>query len=217
MMPGIFTLSRAGESMVITDPKGELFERTSGYLKENGYKVYCVNFRDGNRQNSWNPLEIPRRFFSMGKFDLAVGLLNDFAHISVPHSLRNNDPFWDDSARSAFMGMLLILMVLAENTDEVNIRSLLRLRSSLFNDRQHLSNHRENSLFSRIMDLIDEGFCYSVDQLAITGGNLMTEGLAQPGPSMSNLLDWLLHEVVEGRVENNKEALLNKAREWQAK
>ena len=67
------------------------------------------------------------------------------------------------------------------------------------------------------MDLIDEGFCYSVDQLAITGGNLMTEGLAQPGPSMSNLLDWLLHEVVEGRVENNKEALLNKAREWQAK
>lgn len=156
MMPGIFTLSRAGESMVITDPKGELFERTSGYLKENGYKVYCVNFRDGNRQNSWNPLEIPRRFFSMSKFDLAVGLLNDFAHISVPHSLRNNDPFWDDSARSAFMGMLLILMMLAENTDEVNIRSLLRLRSSLFNDRQHLSNHRENSLFSRIMDLIDE-------------------------------------------------------------
>ncbi len=68
-----------------------------------------------------------------------------------------------------------------------------------------------------LIDLIDEGFCYSVDQLAITGGNLMTEGLAQPGPSMSNLLDWLLHEVVEGRVENNKEALLNKAREWQAK
>lgn len=155
MMPGIFTLSRAGESMVITDPKGELFERTSGYLKDNGYKVYCVNFRDDNRQNSWNPLEIPRRFFSMGKFDLAVGLLNDFAHISVPHSRRNSDPFWDNSARSAFMGMLLILLMLAENTDEVNIRSLLRLRRSLFNGRA-LSNHRENSLFSRIMDLIDE-------------------------------------------------------------
>lgn len=32
---------------------------------------------------------------------------------------------------------------------------------------------------------------------------------------MSNMLDWLLHEVVEGRVENTREALLAKAREWQ--
>ena len=52
-------------------------------------------------------------------------------------------------------------------------------------------------------------------QLAITGGNLLTAGLAKPGPSMSNMLDWLLHEVVEGRVENTREALLEKAREWQ--
>lgn len=67
-----------------------------------------------------------------------------------------------------------------------------------------------------LSETIAQAGCYAPDQLAITGGNLLTAGLAQPGPSMSNLLDWLLHEVVEGRVENTKEALLQKAKEWQA-
>ncbi len=66
-----------------------------------------------------------------------------------------------------------------------------------------------------LKETLEKAGCYAVDQLAITGGNLLTAGLAKPGPSMSNLLDWLLHEVVEGRVENTKEALLDKAREWQ--
>ena len=31
--------------MVLTDPKGELFHRTSGFLKSLGYKVLCLDFR----------------------------------------------------------------------------------------------------------------------------------------------------------------------------
>ncbi len=155
MMPSILTLCKAGESIVVTDPKAELYERTSGILKSEGYKVYCINFRDDVRQNSWNPLEIPRQFFSLGKFDLSVGLLNDFAHISVPKSSDRADPFWNDSARSAFMGMLLVLMMLAESKEEVNIRSLLRLRTTLFKFRQ---NHKIKNIdyLSKIMELIDD-------------------------------------------------------------
>lgn len=156
MMPSVLTLCQAGESMVITDPKAEIFEKTSGTLKQAGYKVYCLNFRDDVRQNSWNPLEIPRQFFSLGKFDLSVGLLNDFAHISVPHDTRNGiDPFWDNSARSAFMGMLLILMMLAEKPDEVNIRSLLRLRQTLFKYRSFYKS-QETDYLSKILELMDD-------------------------------------------------------------
>lgn len=156
MMPSVLTLCQAGESMVITDPKAEIYEKTSGILKETGYKVYCLNFRDDVRQNSWNPLEIPRQFFALGKFDLSVGLLNDFAHISVPHDTRNRiDPFWDNSARSAFMGMLLILMMLAENPDEVNIRSLLRLRQTMFKYRCSYKS-QETDYLSKILELMDD-------------------------------------------------------------
>lgn len=158
MMPSVLTLCQAGESMVVTDPKAEIYEKTSGILKEAGYKVYCLNFRDDVRQNSWNPLEIPRQFFALGKFDLAVGLLNDFAHISVPHDTRNGvDPFWDNSARSAFMGMLLILMMLAENPEEVNIRSLLRLRQTMFKYRSsYKSQETDYDYLSKILGLMDD-------------------------------------------------------------
>lgn len=149
MMPSIFTLSKAGESMVITDPKAELFEKTSGYLKDVGYKVYCINFRDDSRQNSWNPLEIPRQFFSMGKFDVAVGLLSDFAHNSIPRDIEDRDPFWNDSARNVFMGMLLILVLLAENTEEINLKSFLRLRNILFPGQ---FNHDK---FVKVMELME--------------------------------------------------------------
>lgn len=137
ILPSIYSLAKAGESMVITDPKAELYERTSGYLKKKGYKVFCVNFRDESVNNAWNPLEAPLKFFKQGKFDLSVGLLNDFASISIPKDTRNVDPFWDDSARSAFMGLLLILFLLAEDEAEVNIRSVLRLRATIFKNDKH--------------------------------------------------------------------------------
>lgn len=158
MMPSVLTLCQAGESMVITDPKAEIYEKTSGILKQKGYKVYCLNFRDDVRQNSWNPLEIPRQFFALGKFDLSVGLLNDFAHISVPHDTRNGiDPFWDNSARSAFMGMLLILMLLAENPNEVNIRSLLRLRQTMFRYRSsYKSQKSQEDYLSKLLERMDD-------------------------------------------------------------
>lgn len=136
ILPSILSLAKAGESMVVTDPKAELYERTSGYLKKKEYKVYCVNFRDESVNNAWNPLEVPLQFFKQGKFDLSVGLLNDFATISIPKDTRNVDPFWDDSARHVFMGLLLVLFMLAEDASEVNIRSLLRLRATIFNNKK---------------------------------------------------------------------------------
>lgn len=148
ILPSIYSLAKAGESMVITDPKAELYERTSGYLKKKGYKVFCVNFRDESVNNAWNPLEAPLKFFKQGKFDLSVGLLNDFASISIPRDTRNVDPYWDDSARSAFMGLLLVLFLLAEDEAEVNIRSVLRLRATIFKN-----NKQGNNTLRRIVEL----------------------------------------------------------------
>lgn len=160
ILPSILMLAKAGESMIITDPKAELYERTSGHLKENGYKIYCVNFRDDSRQNCWNPLDAPRQFFRNGKFDLAVGLLNDFSTISVPKDNRGGDPFWDDSARSAFMGMLLLIFLLAETPEAINIRSLLRLRNTLFEPAESAPTQKSGnneSRFRKLFRMLDPG------------------------------------------------------------
>ena len=44
-------------NIFITDPKGELFDHHATHLKNNGYKVYILNFKDVSRSFCWNPLE----------------------------------------------------------------------------------------------------------------------------------------------------------------
>lgn len=41
--------------MFITDPKGEIFERHAAHLKNQGYKVMLLNFKDVMHSNGWNP------------------------------------------------------------------------------------------------------------------------------------------------------------------
>ena len=49
--------SAAGSSMLITDPKGELFSLHSKFLRERGYDVKVLDLRDTYHSYRWNPLE----------------------------------------------------------------------------------------------------------------------------------------------------------------
>ncbi len=49
--------TNCGSSMIITDPKGELFDLHSNYLKSRGYKVQVLDLRDTYSSSRWNPLE----------------------------------------------------------------------------------------------------------------------------------------------------------------
>ena len=49
--------TKAGSSMIMTDPKGELFSLHSKYLKERGYDVRLLDLRDTYSSSRWNPLD----------------------------------------------------------------------------------------------------------------------------------------------------------------
>ena len=49
--------------------------------------------------------------------------------------------------------------------------------------------------------------CYTVGQLAVNGASLMDAGIA-PGPAVGKALNTLLRAVMEGRLPNEKAALL---------
>ncbi|MCD8306650.1 MAG: type IV secretory system conjugative DNA transfer family protein [Clostridia bacterium] len=44
------------KSLVITDPKGEVYEHTASKLRANGYTVKLLNFRDFYHTEFWNPM-----------------------------------------------------------------------------------------------------------------------------------------------------------------
>ncbi len=49
--------TNCGSSMIMTDPKGELFDLHSGFLKSRGYNVHVLDLRDTYSSSRWNPLE----------------------------------------------------------------------------------------------------------------------------------------------------------------
>jgi len=53
----ILGATNAGSSMIVTDPKGELFSMHSKFLLERGYDVKVIDLRDTYSSYRWNPLD----------------------------------------------------------------------------------------------------------------------------------------------------------------
>ncbi len=53
----IGNLGLAGESMILSDPKGELFNYTSDYLKELGYEIVVIDFKSPQKSSCYNYLQ----------------------------------------------------------------------------------------------------------------------------------------------------------------
>ncbi len=129
-MPMLNIFAKAGESFIATDPKGELYEKTSGIMKENGYDIVVLNFRDIGYGDMWNPLMLPYELYNSGQQDEAISLLNDFvATIAEPQFQHTVDTFWPEMASSFALANLLLLMDSATK-DEVNMASLAAMCSS---------------------------------------------------------------------------------------
>lgn len=43
-------------NVFVTDPKGEIFDHNARFLKEEGYNVFVINFKDFSKTDCWNPL-----------------------------------------------------------------------------------------------------------------------------------------------------------------
>ena len=75
--PTVHSLCKARESMVITDPKGEIYEGNAEMLRRRGYQILILNFRDPQNGNAWNPMSIPYKLYKSGNHDkgLAVNIM----------------------------------------------------------------------------------------------------------------------------------------------
>ncbi len=125
-MPLLNIMAGAGESFVVTDPKGELYDYTSGFVKSKGYDVVVLNYRDLSLGDTWNPLALPYELYHTGHKDDAVARINDFVNAISEHHMNNTkDIFWVNAARSVAIAILLLM--LDECTkEECNLKTFTR-------------------------------------------------------------------------------------------
>lgn len=115
LLPSIWELANAGESMVIGDPKGEQYITTKDYLEKKGYKVIAMNFRDPLKGNQWNILDLVNKAIDAGDIPKATEYAWDIANAIgklVPYS--GGEPIWKNGGESTIATLVLLAALESE-------------------------------------------------------------------------------------------------------
>ena len=105
-------------SYVFTDPKGELFDKTAGYLKQNGYEIKVLNLVRPQFSDGYNPL-----MHIASELDVDV-IANTVVKGQKTES--GQDPYWDDMAEM-LLKALIYYLIATRPPEEQNLASCAEL------------------------------------------------------------------------------------------
>lgn len=195
IMPQIYLSIKAGESFIVNDHAGELYDVFSGMAKDNGYKVQVINFRDMSVGNNYNPLYIPYKLYNEGKTDEAIELIETVGYNLISDFNQTDvDPFWENQSINLFTGLALYLFKKA-NIEEININSIINLSYRIDEIKEELSNGNKSSdiyiILSSIFDAPNEtrGSIISVfrQKLAIMSRESLSKLLSNNNLDLENV------------------------------
>ncbi len=127
ILPLIYSCVRAGESMVIVDPKGELYRKMAPYLKSQGYRNVHINYRQPEKaKDKWNPFARVESMYNQGEDKKAQLLLGDLLQrLFNNRSSVEKEKYWNESAGMIAEGSFELSHLLEER---LSIENLLKWR-----------------------------------------------------------------------------------------
>lgn len=105
-------------SYIFTDPKGELYDRTAGFLKEHGYQIKVLNLVRPQYSDGYNPL-----MHISSELDVDV-IANTVVKGQKTES--GSDPYWDDMAEM-LLKALIYYLIATRPEEEQNLASCAEL------------------------------------------------------------------------------------------
>lgn len=108
VFPTIDLYSRAKEkaSLVVNDPKAELYSASKEILEERGYRVEVLNLINPLNSMSYNPLQLIIDAYEQKDYSTAQGLCKTLTHM-LYYKPDTKDPFWQNSAMSLVNALIL--------------------------------------------------------------------------------------------------------------
>ena len=104
---------------MFTDPKGELYDKTAGFLKKNGYEIKVLNLVDPKFSDGYNPL-----MHMTSELDVDV-IANTIVKGQQTDSGKQ-DPYWDDMAEM-LLKALIYYLIATRPEEEQNLASCANL------------------------------------------------------------------------------------------
>ncbi|MDN5316721.1 MAG: type secretion system protein VirD4 [Thermoanaerobacterium sp.] len=119
----ILQLAKEGQSIIVTDPKGELFNDMAQFLRDMGYNVKIFNLVSMIHSDRWNPVDVIQDDIDAQTFAEVV-----ISNTKIAGS-KSGDPFWDRAEQNLLKA--LVLYVATEYSGrERNLASVYSLLAS---------------------------------------------------------------------------------------
>ena len=142
IIPFLIGCAERGESVFITDPKGELFEKLSPYFAEKGHYVKAVNFLDMAHSDGWNCLNGLER---------ETQLVQTVANTIIQNTSGPNEA--DDFWARAELNLLMALLHYVVNLKDANGNLLPIEQRSIGAVYRMIANESINQINAKLMAL----------------------------------------------------------------
>lgn len=144
-LPLVKTSIMAGESFVLSDPKGEIHELFKDELNDNGYDIITLNYDNLDNSDHYNPFSLPIKYYKNNKIDKMLDSLNIIGYYLLNDiDDKDTDPFWINSAITLFIG--ITLNIIENGNEKVTVKDVYDELMNIFLKKKDLSDVNENSL-----------------------------------------------------------------------
>ena len=128
IIPNLLTLDDC--SMVVTDPSGEIYQQTAGYLEKKGFRIEVLNLEEPGKSRGYNPVAKASTFTEIDK--LAAVIMR-----SANPVVRGGDEIWYEEPQVL---LACLLRCLKETRDYANLANLLYLLQNFGEDGRALND-----------------------------------------------------------------------------
>lgn len=159
--PSIRAIARAGESMIIPDPKKELYTVNVGLLQEQGYNVVLLDFQDPAESNRWNLLNQVMARLQINDAAGAAKAAKQVAHMLTYQFQRpeeyKGDKVWPQSQKSLTTALALARYTNKPTKISKNNDLIVSVRATLgktnFSDKEYCLGRGVASLSSNKLSI----------------------------------------------------------------
>ena len=146
LMPNIL---QAHSSFVVTDPKGEILEKSGYFLTKKGYKIRVLNLDNMSASDGYNPftyIHPEREGFEERVLSLIEAII---VNTNGGENKGGSDPFWDKAERLFLQAIFFFVCVglpphLQNMTSVLNLIGLLKIEDENDNMDSDLDKFAEN-------------------------------------------------------------------------
>lgn len=110
VLQSLCLMALAGESLVISDPKAELYQYTAPFLEKLGYDVICFDFKNPEKSSRYNLLQPIIDAVNSGETDKAEMYAWDITNILVGDNT-SNEKIWENGEKSTIAAAILCVVV----------------------------------------------------------------------------------------------------------